>query len=269
MSIYEELKEANGIHFQNLFSQLMKEKYGPKYQPTRTHGNIGDMSVDGILNYETAFAVYAPETYNDKKVIAKIKSDFEGFLEQRENGNWADIQQLIFIIKSERSGITPTVLNLIMKINACFPVKVWSLDDLKYISTSYLSFSDDGRLLQEFKDDTTKLMEYIIETDFTAEPFLMSLYDDIQIGILPKWNKKMNSFKNKDMEDLKNRILGSLSELCNYLTPLYVHPLPNGLLMFNNSSQEQGERLREEMQPNVYKIRCKVRDFLNELYNIK
>ena len=112
-------------------------------------------------------------------------------------------------------------------------------------------------------------MEYIIDTDFTAEPFSMSLSDDIQIGILQKWNKKKNSFKNENMEDLKNRILASLSELCNYLTPLYVHELPNGFLLYNNASQEEGERLREEMQPQVYNIRCKVRDLLNELYDIE
>lgn len=269
MSIYEELKEANGIHFQNLFSQLMKEKYGSQYQPTRTYGNIGDMSVDGVLNFNTAFAVYAPETYNDKKVIEKINSDFNGFLEQREKGNWIKIQKLIFIIKSNRSGITPTVLNLIMEINTKFPVEIWSLDDLKLLSINYLPFSDDGRLLIEFKDDITTIMEYIIDTDFTAEQFRMSLSDDIQIKILQKWNKKKYSFKNEKIEDLKNRILGSLNELCNYLTPLYVHALPNGFLLFNNASQEEGERLREEMQPQVYNIRCKVRDLLNELYDIE
>ncbi len=266
MNIYEELKEANGIHFQDLFSQLMKEKYGLQYQPTRTYGNKGDMSVDGVLNSNTAFAVYAPETYNDKKVIKKINSDFNGFLEQRRKGNWSSIQMLIFVIKS--SGITPTVLNLIDEIRHKFPVKICSLDDLKSLSKEYLPFSDDGRLLLEFKGDITTIMEYIINTDFTAEPFLMSLSDDIQIDI-QKWNKKKYSFENENMEDLKNRILGSLSELCNYLTPLYVHPLSNERLLFNNASQEEGERLREEMQPQVYNIRCKVRDLLNELYRIR
>lgn len=269
MSIYEELKEANGIHFQNLFSQLMKEKYGSLYQPTRTYGDIGDMSVDGVLNLNTAFAVYAPETYNDKKTIEKINSDFNGFLKQRKNENWGNIQKLIFVVKSERSGITATVLNLIMQINNKFPAEIWSLDDLKLLSINYLPFSDDGRLLLEFKDDITTIMEYIIKTDFTAEPFLITLSDNIQLGIFEKWNKKQNSFKNEKMEDLKNRILGSLSELCNYLTPLYVHTLSNGFLLFNNDSSEAGERLRNEMQPQVYRIRCEVRDLLNELYRIK
>lgn len=270
MSIYEDLKGANGMHFQNLFSQLMKEKYGSQYHPTRSHGNIGDMSVDGVLNLNTAFAVYAPEIYNDKKTLEKLNSDFNGFLEQRKNGNWGDIQKLIFVVKSERSGITATILNLIMQINNEFPADIWDMNDLELLSTNYLPFSDDGKLLLEFKNDSTKIMEYIIETDFTAEPFLISLLDEIQLGLLKKWNKKQNSFKEETMEDLKNRILDSLSELCNYLTPSYVHAMPNGeFLLFNNDSYEAGEKLRNEMQPQIHRIRCEVRDLLNELYSIK
>lgn len=268
MSIYEALKEANGMHFQNLFSQLMKEKYGSLYKPTRTHGNIGDMSVDGVLNFNTAFAVYAPETYNDKKTLEKINFDFNGFLKQRENGKWVLIQKLIFIIKSERNGITPTVLNLIMEINTKFPTDIWSLDDLKLLSTNYLPFSDDGRLLLEFKDDVTKTMEYIISTDFSAKSFSMSLPDEID-GILEKWNKKQKSFKNENIEDLKNRILSLLRELCYYFTIEYVHPISKNFLMFNNDSYEAGERLRNEMQPQVHRIRCEMSELLNELYSIK
>lgn len=270
MSIYEELKAANGLHFQDLFSQLMKEKYGSQYHPTRTHGNIGDMSVDGVLNLNTAFAVYAPDIYNDKKTLEKLKSDFNGFLEQREKGNWSDIQKLIFVVKSERSGITTTVLNLIMQFNNRFPTDIMEMNDLELLSMDYLPFSNDGKLLLEFKNDSTGIMEYIIGTDFTAEPFLISLLDNIQFGILKKWNKKQNSFKEETKEDLKNRILASLNELCSYLTPSYVHVIPNGrFLLFNNDSYEAGEKLREEMQPQIYRIRCEVRDLLNELYSIK
>ena len=112
-------------------------------------------------------------------------------------------------------------------------------------------------------------MEYIIKTDFTAEPFYMSLSDDIKLGIIDKWNKKQYLFKNKKLNVLKNKILEALDDLCNYLTISYVHALPDGRLMFNNDSLEAGERLRNKMRPETYRIRCEVRDLLEELYNIQ
>ena len=47
------------------------------------------------------------------------------------------------------------------------------------IEKYYLPFSEDGYLLEEFKSDVTYIMEYIIETDFSAEPFDINLADEI------------------------------------------------------------------------------------------
>lgn len=269
MSLYEELKNTSGSQFQDVFSKLMKEKYGMAYQSTSSYGNIGDMKVDGILNFNIAFAVYAPQSYNDKNVMVKLKSDFYGFLKHRNEGNWKEIQKYVIVIKRERTGVTPTVFNLISEFRSHFPVEIMTMEDLDILEKGYMPFSDDGRLLQEFKKDVTELMEYIIATDFAAEPFRMSLSDEITFGILEKWEKKKFSFTDEKLEDLKTRILKDLYELCNYLTILYVHALPNGLLLFNNDSWEAGERLRNEMQPQTYRIRCEVNNLLEELYNIK
>ena len=258
---------AYGNHFQDLFSKLMKEKYGIQYQPTSSYGNIGDMCVDGVLDYSTAFAVYAPEIYNDNKTIRKLTSDFNGFM-HKKNGMWRDIQTYIFVIKRERAGITPSVLGIIEEFRKDFPVEIMTMDDLEKLEKGYLPFSEDGRKLLEFKEDVTKVMEYIIKTDFAAGPFCMSLWDNIETAI-EKWNRKQYSFNEEKMEDIKNRIISSLSDLCNYLTPLYVRALPNGLLLFNNNSGEAGERLRNEMQPQIRRIRHEVNDLLNELYSIK
>lgn len=268
MGIIDEMKSAYGNHFQDLFSKLMKEKYGMQYKPTSTNGNIGDLCVDGVLNYNTAFAVYAPETYNDSKTIEKLKADFNGFLSQRKNGYWNDIETYIFVIKRERTGITSTVLNLISEFRHIFSVDLMTLDDLEMLDNQYLPFSENGKLLEEFKSDVTSIMEYIIETDFSAEPFSINLSDNIELGIVAKWKKKKYVFKEEKCENLKIRILESLCELCSYLTPIYVHALPDGRLLFNNDSWEAGERLRNELQPNIYRIRCNIRDLLEELYSI-
>ena len=96
----------------------------------------------------------------------------------------------------------------------------------------------------------------------------MSLLDDMDY-VLEKWNRKQYTFQDEKIENLKNRIFNSLIELRKYLTPLYVHELSNGYLLFNNNSWEAGKRLRNELQPQTRQIRCKVRDLLEELYSLK
>lgn len=268
MYIYDELKTAYGNHFQNLFSKLMKEKYGMRYQATSNYGNIGDMCVDGVLDFNIAFAVYAPETYKDQNAIEKLKSDFYGFIEHKNRGEWNQIQKYVFVIKRERFGSTSTVLDVLSQFNKIFPVGIMTMADLEKLEMGYLAFSDDGHLLNEFKSDVTEIMEYIVDTDFSAEPFRMSLWDDIN-SILIKWSKKRYSFKRELLEELKNKILRTINEICKYLSPLYVHPIDGGRLMFNNNSLEAGERLKKELQPETLKIRYKIQDLLEELYSIK
>ncbi len=259
---------AYGNHFEDLFSKLMKQKYGLKYQIISTYGRMGDMKVDGVLNYETAFAVYAPEVYREENVVQKLKSDFYGFMLHKEHGEWSNIRQYCFVIKRERSGITPKVGNLLASFDQMFPVLLVTMDDLKMIEKYYLPFSEDGYLLEEFKSDVTYIMEYIRDTDFSAEPFDINLADEI-CSILGKWSKKKYSFSQQNIENLKNKICQCLGELCKYLSPVYMHPIENEMLMFNNSSIEEGNRLRDELAPQTHRICQNVGKLLEELYNIK
>jgi len=267
VSIYDELKDAYGNHFQDLFSELMQEKYGSKYQPTSTYGKVGDMFVDGILDFKTAFAVYAPETYKDIEAIAKLKDDFNGFFKQKEVGNWLFVEKYIFVIKRERLGSTSRILNLIGEFSGKFPVDIWTMNNLKMLAEGYLPLSKDGRMLIEFKEDVTAIMEYIRDTDFTAVPFCVSLPDDIQYKILEKWRSKRYIFHNAELEQLKNSITNTLYGLCTYLSEPYVHII-NNMLMFKNDSLQAGQLLRDDMRPQVYRMRSKIAFFLDELYKI-
>ena len=60
-----------------------------------------------------------------------------------------------------------------------------------------------------------------------------------------------------------------MGELCQYLSPVYMHYIENGRLMFNNSSIEEGDHLRDELAPQTYRIRQNIGNLLEELYNIK
>ena len=266
--IYKELERSYGNQFQILFTKLMKEKYGIQYHATSTYGNKGDMSVDGVLNYNTAFAVYAPETYSDQKTISKIKSDFDGFLSWKKKGEWQSIQLYVFVIKREREGVTSTVLNLVSELNKIFPLKIMTMQDLRVLSQNYLPLSSDGQLLMELKEDITEILEYIIETDFSSQAFCISFLDDIDGKIISKWSKKKYSFSNKKIQIVKNKILNMLIELCHYLSYPYVRSLSAEKLIFDNTSPEAGERLRTEMRPQIHKIRIEAKKLLEELDSI-
>lgn len=45
---------------------------------------------------------------------------------------------------------------------------------------------------------------------------------------------------------LKTEIYMNLAELVQYFSPVYMHNIENGMLIFNNDSIEAGNRLREK-----------------------
>ena len=87
--------------------------------------------------------------------------------------------------------------------------------------------------------------------------------------VLEKWKKKKYSFKQQNLEILKNEICMTLAELAQYFSPVYVHNIGNGILMFNNDSIEAGDRLRETLRPETIRIRKKIWKLLEDLYSYK
>lgn len=144
--VLDKLANSYGDNFADLFSNIMKIYYGDRFQQTQTYGNKGDMKVDGVLNDNIAFAVYAPEVYKDTKAINKIKSDFYGFLEHKKNGKWTNIDTWILVIKSNRKkGVTSEVINLIAKLKTqhnSLDIKIWTLDDIALLIGKNGIFSD-------------------------------------------------------------------------------------------------------------------------------
>lgn len=126
----------------------------------------------------------------------------------------------------------------------------------------------DKSLLNDFKNEFTDTLEYIIDTDISSELVKLVLPDKIE-DLLRKWNKKTYIFSNKCVEEIKIDILNSLSEFLIYLSPTYlrIHKGSN-CLIFRNQSLEEGYRLRDELQPNTYRIRCDLKSQLNKLYEI-
>ena len=271
MSIIEELKNSYGNHFQDLFTKLMKQKYGDRYQATATNGKIGDLKVDGILDFKIAYAVYAPEVFTEDKLLKKLDSDFNGFMEIRKNGKyWQQITNYVFIIKNTREGITPKIFDLITNFNQNFSVKILTMSDLEQLYNGYLPFSEDGTLLNEFKSDTVKILEYILKIDFIAEPFYLEIFDKIEI-LKEKWLSKTKLFSDENIESIKISIFNELTNLWNTLIEHGFHLFSdNKRYLIDNDTEEKGYNLRSGIFPNkVYEIQNNINYLFNKLWEIR
>ena len=64
-------------------------------------------------------------------------------------------------------------------------------------------------------------------------------------------------------------IIKTLGEYSYYLSDIFLRPIPErNILWFRNESSEEGNRLREEFQPNTFNLRCKIAELYNKLYPI-
>ncbi|SKB65997.1 HNH endonuclease [Lachnospiraceae bacterium] len=146
------------------------------------------------------------------------------------------------------------------QIRDAFYVKVQDLP-------RYETYSEhDKNLIDEFKKSFTKYIEYCIDTDFSAEPVNMYLADELS-NLIRYWHKKKNTFESVCVENTKVEILRALSDLCNYLTPVYFHDVGYGRILFNSSSLEDGVRI-EKLRNATMKIRTNLAYLLERLYSL-
>ena len=226
------------------------------------------MKVDGLLNNTIAFAIYAPDTFEDNKTVRKITEDFEGFLAQKEKGNWENIEQLNFVIKVNHKGLSSKVLNCISEFNKKFPTEVYTLDDLRNLQKNTLSLSikNDNNLLKKLKSDTTLIIEEIIKVDLSAEALSFCILDQITI-LKEYWLYKKNYiFENKQYENLKKAIFQELIAFENCIEPQYFHELPNASFFRND---EDIEVIYETLLPRISKIKENLKILLDKLWDIK
>lgn len=139
------------------------------------------------------------------------------------------------------------------------------------LSRNPISLSEnDMILLKNFKDNFTDIMEYIIDTDFSSQLVDASLPDIIE-DLIKQWSKKRYIFSNKQIEEMKQSIVESLGELLIYLSPTYMRLRDDSgsYLIYRNQSWEEVCRLRDELRPNSYRIRCDIKRKLDALYTIE
>ncbi len=128
--------------------------------------------------------------------------------------------------------------------------------------------SEDLTYLKSFRADSRDILIYIIRNDPSAGPTEVSLSDDIS-GLIEKWQFSVREIKNSSFRKLVLDILNTLREYTYYISEVFLRYIPGrDILWFRNESWEEGNRLRNELQPKSYELRCKIVRLYEVLYPI-
>ena len=84
--------------------------------------------------------------------------------------------------------------------------------------------------------------------------------------MIRKWNFEIRKIQEPDKQILIQKVLQTLSDYLYYLSDRYLKAIDGERLIFRNSSIEEGDRLRNELMPKSYELRCKLRDLYLKLW---
>ena len=127
---------------------------------------------------------------------------------------------------------------------------------------------DDKLLLKVFRNDCKEIMLYVINNDPAAEPTAIWLSDTIS-EVVQKWQLRYREVENQVLRNLAADILKTLSEYTYYISDVFLRYIPErNVLWFRNESWEEGNRLREVLQPKSYELRYKIAKLYEALYPI-
>lgn len=128
--------------------------------------------------------------------------------------------------------------------------------------------SEDLTYLKSFRTDSRDILIYIIRNDPSAGPTEVSLSDDIS-GLIEKWQFSVREIENSTFRKLVLDILNTLREYTYYISEVFLRYIPGrDILWFRNESWEEGNRLRNELQPKSYELRCEIARLYEMLYPI-
>lgn len=158
--LLNQLKDATGTEFETIFSEIMKKIYNDRFQKTQTRGNKGDLKADAIhLDNKTIYALHAPENFNLTKVLNKLKSDYEGFIELKEAGSWPAITQWMFVLKSDRKGIPSDIIDLITTLDGEHGIStgVWGMKDIEGFALAWAPPEIPSETIEQLRSSVLQL----------------------------------------------------------------------------------------------------------------
>ena len=125
----------------------------------------------------------------------------------------------------------------------------------------------DEEMYECFKSDFQDTLVYIIENDPSTEPIDVSLRCDLA-DLSKKWNYLVYKFKDSSMRDDITKILDLIDQYSYYISDEFLRDLDEQKLIFRNQSIEEGNKLRDILQPHIADLREKIAVEFRQIYNI-
>lgn len=106
-----------GAAFQALFADLMENAWPQDFQKIKAYGPIGDLKCDGYWrSRRCVFQCYGPASMNERKVIAKIRTDLDGAV-----GHWQGRIAEWAFVHNDKEGLSPNVVQVLDDLRRKYP----------------------------------------------------------------------------------------------------------------------------------------------------
>ncbi|MBU1669320.1 NACHT domain-containing protein [bacterium] len=160
--------------FEDLFTEIMNYKE-LDFRSIKPWGNIGDRKNDGYIESRGIFyQVYAPEdirkSYPD--VIKKIKTDFNGLIEQ-----WSNVREFYFVVNDKYKGVNPDSEQLLKQIK----------EDNNLVEAKFITAKDLENILFTLNNDQiikitgVTFLDSTILTSATLKNTYLKKFDTISL----------------------------------------------------------------------------------------
>lgn len=124
----------------------------------------------------------------------------------------------------------------------------------------------DKQFLKKFRAEAKPILRYCIDTDPSAEATKLSLADEIH-KLIYNWQYDYREIEDVALRTIVTDTMSVLRDYTYYLTEQFLRLIPDrNILWFRNESWEEGEQLRNILQPETYKKRCEMGEIYLRLY---
>ena len=97
--------DKRGTAFQDWFVKIAGYTYGPDFEEVKPYGPQGDLKCDGLRSiFGAMFKRHAPDRFEDKRTIPKIRADFLGAVL-----HWPHFLRVWVFVHNDRNGLSPEV----------------------------------------------------------------------------------------------------------------------------------------------------------------
>ncbi len=212
------IHEANGVRFEDLFTQVMNYAE-PGFQQIKPWGIIGDRKNDGYIKSKGIFfQVFAPEEKKSySKVIKKLETDFTGLIKQ-----WNPVNEFYFVFNDGYKGVNADSEIALELIRQEYKLKETGFKTAKDLENILFSLTEDQILsIIGFLPDpiNIKTLDYSVLKEVIDHIMSLPLPDvkDSDI-VVPNWDDKIqfNQISEIPARYLNNGYL-MIGDLENYL----------------------------------------------------